>query len=225
MALQHQALRRKAFSGEVVTCRRAPAATARSRVVRCSAMIRQWPDPDYIKETLEQFPEAGVANTEEARVLYSNGGYTYLDVRTPLELEEIGKVKDSVNIPMMFASKVYDTQERKKVIKKEPNPDFVRQVEARFPDKNAKLLIACSNGTQYSIDALEALDEAGYVNIVGLKGGYQAWFRTWDNKLQRRRYGEYAENYTHDGDSAGIHGSGAGFEKMDPKDFWVYPLY
>jgi rhodanese-related sulfurtransferase len=52
------------------------------------------------------------------------------------------------------------------------------QIERRFPDKqNAKLLVACGNGTQYSIDALEALDEAGYVNLVGLKGGYRSWFR------------------------------------------------
>lgn len=27
------------------------------------------------------------------------------------------------------------------------------------------------------MDALMALDEAGYVNIVGLKGGYYAWNR------------------------------------------------
>jgi hypothetical protein len=33
------------------------------------------------------------------------------------------------------------------------------QVEKRFPDKSAKLLVACSNGTQYSLEALEALDE------------------------------------------------------------------
>ena len=51
------------------------------------------------------------------------------------------------------------------------------QVQRRFPDKGAKLLVACSNGRQYSIDALEALDEAGYTNIVGLRGGYTAWFR------------------------------------------------
>jgi len=37
--------------------------------------------------------------------------------------------------------------------------------------------IACSDGTSYSMDALEALDEAGYVNIVGVKGGYYSWFR------------------------------------------------
>ena len=33
------------------------------------------------------------------------------------------------------------------------------------------LQIACSDGTSYSMDALEALDEAGFVNIVGIKGG------------------------------------------------------
>ena len=51
------------------------------------------------------------------------------------------------------------------------------QVEKRFPDKEAKLMIACSNGTQYSISALEALDEAGYINLIGLKGGFRSWFR------------------------------------------------
>jgi rhodanese-related sulfurtransferase len=52
------------------------------------------------------------------------------------------------------------------------------QVEKRFPNKSAaKLLVACADGRQYSIDALEALDEAGYTNIVGLRGGYYAWFK------------------------------------------------
>lgn len=51
------------------------------------------------------------------------------------------------------------------------------QVQRKFPNKEAKLLVSCSNGRQYSIDALEALDEAGYTNIVGLRGGYNAWFR------------------------------------------------
>lgn len=44
------------------------------------------------------------------------------------------------------------------------------QVEKRFPNKNAPLLIGCSDGTTYSIDALEILDEAGYTTLVGLKG-------------------------------------------------------
>ena len=100
-----------------------------------------------------------------------------------------------------------------------------QQVEKKFPDKETKLLIGCSNGRAYSMDALMALDEAGYTNIAGLKGGYQAYFGVFDHKGNRRRSGEYAETFTHDGDSAGIHGSGAGFPKMDPSDKWVPQEY
>jgi hypothetical protein len=60
--------------------------------------------------------------------LYSNGGYTYLDVRSALEVDEVGKVRDSVNIPWVLCSRVWDPQEQKKVIKKEDNPDFIAQV-------------------------------------------------------------------------------------------------
>lgn len=52
------------------------------------------------------------------------------------------------------------------------------QVEQAFPDKeDARIIVACSNGRAYSMDALEALDEAGYTNLVGLRGGYYAWNR------------------------------------------------
>eukprot|EP00878_Enallax_costatus_P000376 GHUV01000461.1.p1 GENE.GHUV01000461.1~~GHUV01000461.1.p1 ORF type:complete len:237 (+),score=62.36 GHUV01000461.1:352-1062(+) len=226
MALQQRQVvcrTRTAFSGKTIPCRRIVSAPVRQRTVAVHAMIREWPDKEFIQETLSIFPDEGVASVEQARCLYSNGGYTYLDVRTALEVEEVGKVRDSVNIPYMIASKKYDPETRTKSLSVGPNPDFLAQVQRKFPNKEAKLLVACSNGTKYSLDVLEELDEAGYVNLVGLKGGYQAWFRKFDNKLQRRRYGEYAEQYTHDGDSCGIHSSGAGFDKMDPQDSWMYP--
>ena len=75
------------------------------------------------------------------------------------------------------------------------------------------------------MDALMELDEAGYSNLAGLKGGYYGWSSVFDNKLARRRTGEYAETYTHDGDSAGIHSSGAGFPKMDPADKFMGQEY
>jgi 2,4-dienoyl-CoA reductase-like NADH-dependent reductase (Old Yellow Enzyme family) len=62
------------------------------------------------------------------QALYSNGGYTYLDVRTQLEVEEVGKIKDSVNIPLMLASRKYDPETREKKLVKEQNTDFIRQV-------------------------------------------------------------------------------------------------
>jgi hypothetical protein len=42
-------------------------------------------------------------------------------------------------------------------------------VKKRFPDTETKLLIGCSNGSKYSMDALMALDEEGYTNLTGLK--------------------------------------------------------
>jgi hypothetical protein len=63
-----------------------------------------------------------------AQCLYSNGGYTYLDVRSALEVDEVGKVKDSVNIPFVICTRVWDPEQQKKVIKKENNGEFVAQV-------------------------------------------------------------------------------------------------
>ncbi len=56
--------------------------------------------------------------------------------------------------------------------------------------------------------------------FYAVQGGYNAWFRVFDNKLNRRRWGEYAENYTHGADSCGIHASGAGFERSDRIESW-----
>lgn len=47
----------------------------------------------------------------------------------------------------------------------------------------------------------------------------------WDNKLGRRRNDNFVEDYTHGADSAGIHATGAGFEKMDKIEVWEAPEY
>ena len=55
------------------------------------------------------------------------------------------------------------------------NPKFLEQVKEKFPDKESKLLIVCSDGRQRAIQVLMLLDAEGYTNIVGLKGGYIDW--------------------------------------------------
>ena len=50
---------------------------------------------------------------------------------------------------------------------KTENPDFIKTVEKKFPNKEHKILIGCSDGRAYSMDALMQLDEAGYTNIAG----------------------------------------------------------
>jgi len=195
---------------------RAYAAAAAPR----AEMVREWPNPEFIAATKAAFPEKGIATVDEGRVLYETG-YTYLDVRSALELDEVGKVKNSVNIPLYNAKWVYDAEKRERNVAKSKNEQFLEMVKKRFPKTDTPLMIACSDGRTYSIEALEALDGAGYTNLVGLRGGYIAWFKIFDNKLNRRYFGEYAETYKHDGDSCGIHASGAGFENLNKEDQWV----
>ena len=159
------------------------------------------------------------------QVLLSALGYKYLDVRPTIETEEVGKVKGSINVPLMNAKWKFDSKENKRVMEKSENADFVKQVEKVIPDKDTPIMVGCSDGTTYSIDALMALEDAGYTTMVGLKGGFYAWFRVFDNKLNRRKTGEYAEQYTHDGDSCGIHSSGAGFARVDAIESWVPPKF
>eukprot|EP00798_Chlamydomonas_sp_ICE-L_P001120 gene1120-3954_t len=197
-------------------------------VAPCFAMIRQYPDPDFMAQVAKDFPEMGVAEPDEVRCLLAQG-WTWLDVRPTLEYEDAGKTKGSVNIPIKNSKKKF--VDGKKTFEKTPNPDWLAMVQKKFPckdpkitigcsegqthsmcvscpwslthalipsiridppqystictiksarrvhQKRQKIMIGCSDGQAYSIDALEALDEAGYVNLVGVAGGYYEWFR------------------------------------------------
>lgn len=176
--------------------------------------IRDFTNPSYVEEVLAAFPDQGIANVEEARVLYTHGGYTYLDVRSEAEYDD-GKVLKSVHVPLIRAKSRWNSETQKKEFVQSANPDFLKMVEKKLPKKDTKILVGCSDGRARAIQALIALDEAGYTNLVGLKGGYMAWSKVFDNKLNRRREDGYTETYTHDGDSCGIHSSGAGFDRVD----------
>lgn len=219
-------LRSSQFRGAAL---RAPAASisVRRGAALAARAVREYPDPDFIAEVLEAFPDKAIANAEEARILFTEGGYKYLDVRPELELDATGKVKGCINVPIVNARWKYDPEQNKKVVIKDEglNPDFINQIKKKFPDTETKIIVGCSDGTSYSLDALEELDEAGYHNIVGLKGGFYAWYRVWDANLRRRRSGEYAENYSHGADSCGIHASGAGFDRVDAIEKWVPPKF
>mmetsp|Transcript_28821 Transcript_28821/g.62626 ORF Transcript_28821/g.62626 Transcript_28821/m.62626 type:complete len:210 (+) Transcript_28821:1-630(+) len=185
----------------------------------------EYPDEELAAMCAEEFPEKGIANVEEARTLLDQG-WTYLDVRPTLEIEEVGKYRGAVSIPIKNMEKKFNTETREKEYIKTPNDKFVEMVQKKFPDTQAKLMIGCSDGTAYSMDALIALDEAGYENLVGMKGGYYRWFRTFDNNLRRRRGDGYTEDHMAEGgDSCGIHSSGAGFERVDKIEYWVPPKF
>jgi hypothetical protein len=74
------------------------------------------------------------------QALFSNLGYTYLDVRPSIELEEVGKVRGSVNIGIKNAKRKYNTEKGKKVLEKSDNPDFVAQVRLASIDWGREVL-------------------------------------------------------------------------------------
>lgn len=221
-----------AFQGTAVQARfaRSVRASSSKLVVRAQegGYIREYPVPEFIAEVTEAFPDKMIATAEEARVLFSELGYRFLDVRPEIELDATGKVKGCINVPFMNAKYRFDTEKREKVLEKTeiPEEEFIAAVEKRIPDKSTPILVCCSDGTAYSMDALGALDDAGYETLVGLKGGFYAWYRVWDANLRRRRGDGYQETYIHDGDSCGIHASGAGFAQMADKiEAWVPPKF
>jgi len=173
-----------------------------------------WPVPEFIEKTVAAFPEKAIANDEEVRVLLDHG-YKWLDVRSKPEYDEERTV-GSVNIPIINATKKFNTETRdKELVQGKKNEDFMKQVEKKFPKKDAYILVGCSDGRNRAIQALQLLDEAGYTNIVGIKGGFNKYYTTFDAKNRRRVIDVMESVYTADGDPAGIHDSGAQFDRMD----------
>ena len=126
-------------------------------------------DTEYIAAIGADYPDAGIANWEEARCLFSDHGYNILDIRCEAEIDQIGNFPRSLpsdhpahggrffEVPLIFAKSQYDSEAGKKVMKNmEKNEGFIRKVEELFPDKaNAKIIVACSDGRNRAIQALE----------------------------------------------------------------------
>jgi rhodanese-related sulfurtransferase len=163
------------------------------------------------------------------QALYGHGGYIILDIRTPSQLDRFGKVPKvkraveggyAVDVPYKLSKRRFE--DGKSTETESDNPDFLAEVNQKFKNKDTKLLVLDFDGS-HAIEALEALFENGFENIVGIQGGYKKWFKTWDNTLKRRNLGEYQEHSWGQGEtSCGIHASGAGFENQDAasRDFW-----
>ena len=176
-------------------------------------------------------PVARLCNTHIVGVqaLYAHGGYNILDIRTKAQQDQFGQVPNhqrtrqggkAIHVPYKTTRKYFE--DGKQQVETQDNPDFWDIVDRKF-QKDSPILVMDWDGATYGIEVLEGLDEEGFENIVGIKGGYKAWFKTWDQKLRRRNLGEYQEHGWGEGrDSTGIHASGAGFTNQDRAsgDFW-----
>jgi rhodanese-related sulfurtransferase len=196
-----------------------------------------WPDEEYIDFVASEFPDAGVATVEQARCLYDRG-YDFLDVRCAAEIEASEKMPNpggqagSINarpnagtrtkvVPLVEANRKYDAEKGEKVFCDFKFRDtFLADVAKAYPDKEAKIMVCCSDGRKRAMAALDLLDSAGYVNLVGVKGGANSFNRDWDAKLRRRNLvGKFKQNYQHKGDSPQLHGTGSAFKMADAQTY------
>mmetsp|Transcript_5033 Transcript_5033/g.17459 ORF Transcript_5033/g.17459 Transcript_5033/m.17459 type:complete len:276 (-) Transcript_5033:71-898(-) len=183
-------------------------------------IFREWPEPKFIAQVMEDFPDKGVADAEEAFCLFKEAGYKFLDVRSALEVDREGKIPNSIYVPVDHWDYKWNSEKQMKLVQKFENEEFCDEVEKKIPDKKTPLLVFCSGvpsqGEMRAILALEALDEMEYENIVYMKGGYTAFTLKFDSKLVRRVVGGFA-SVTNHGGTTGIHDSGAGFaNENDP---------
>jgi len=145
---------------------------------------------------------------EEARILYAEGGWALLDVRSALEGECEGRplprAPRSLALPWAAWTARYDASAGRKVVTKPP-PDpaaFVRGVTkaVRPPGQGgpAGVVILCSGvpdggdgGVLRAAAAAEALKDApGFSTpLTILDGGYAGWALKWTNKAERRVFG------------------------------------
>merc|ERR1712060_964425 len=70
----------------------------------------------------------------------------------------------------------YDFEKGCREVTLTPNADWIEQVKKAIPDAKEKIIVFCSDGRQRAIMALQELDEMGYENIVGVRGGFNNWF-------------------------------------------------
>jgi rhodanese-related sulfurtransferase len=82
-------------------------------------------------------------------------GYTFIDVRTEVEFHE-GHPAGAFNVPGPAGQ--------------QPNPDFLRVMNANFP-KDTPIITGCRSGGR-SLRAAKALVEDGYTNVLDQRAGW-----------------------------------------------------
>jgi rhodanese-related sulfurtransferase len=92
---------------------------------------------------------------QEASDKLAEGGWTYVDVRTPQEFEA-GHPPGAVNVPIAHATG--------------PNADFARVMAAAFA-KDAKVIVGCKAGGR-SARAAQVLLGEGFVNVLDQRAGW-----------------------------------------------------
>ena len=96
----------------------------------------------------------------QAWALFQSGEALLVDVRAPEELKFVGQVPGSLNVA--WATGTALTR----------NPRFARELEAKVPDKGARLLLLCRSGKRSAL-AAEAAAKAGFGQVFNVLEGFE----------------------------------------------------
>lgn len=107
----------------------------------------------------------------DAWALASAGQALLVDVRTPEELAFVGRVPGALNVAWATGTQLTR------------NPRFVREFEAKVPDRSRRVLLLCRSGKRSAL-ALEALRKAGYTQASNVAEGFEGEL---DEQQQRGR--------------------------------------
>lgn len=102
--------------------------------------------------------------------LFNSGSAVLVDIRSPEERKTFGYVEQSSLVPWLTGSN------------KIRNPRFFLEL-SKVVDKQRPLLLLCQTGKR-SADAVLAAQKAGYTQVYGVQGGFEAvrhlpWFKTY----------------------------------------------
>ena len=130
--------------------------------MRTKALATPYPYPEHgfkdeiVEEVIEAYPDKGIATNMEAMILFAADDYDVLDVRSKAEIEYVGNYPTAKKnravgerfhmIPLINAKRKYDSKAGEKVYVQTKNEAFKEEIERTFPDKDAKIIVSCSDG-------------------------------------------------------------------------------
>ena len=107
----------------------------------------------------EAMKEIKTINADEALKMVEGGSCNLIDIREVRELENTGKVENSVHIPRGMLEIYLD-----------PNSVLYQQ---GVLDKNKEIVLFCAGGVRSAL-AVKALKNMGYEKISHIEGGFAA---------------------------------------------------
>jgi len=111
----------------------------------------------------EAMQEIKTINADEALKMVDNDNCNLIDIREVRELENAGKVENSIHIPRGMLEIYLD-----------PNSALFKQ---GVLDKNKEMVIFCAGGVRSAL-AVKALKNMGYEKISHVEGGFGAISQT-----------------------------------------------